>query len=68
MSDDFNDFVLDEQDRECNEIFHGDGSNGNGGHRYSQPYNKNSTIDDAKATRIAIFVVAAIYILAKLFE
>lgn len=60
--------MLSEQDRECNEIFHGDASSGNGGHRYSQSYNKKSTTDDAKLKMIAAIIVAVIYILAKLFE
>ena len=62
--------MLSEQERECREIFHGDSDRKNGreNYQYSQSYNKNSAIDDAKATKIAIFVVAVIYILAKLFE
>lgn len=70
MSDDFNDFMLDEQDRECHEIFHGDSGRGYGGgnYRYSQSNNKKSTTDDAKLKMIATIIVVTFYILAKLFE
>lgn len=60
--------MLSEQERECREIFHGDSSGGNGGHRYSQSYNKKTTTDDSKLTIIAAIIVAAFYILAELFE
>lgn len=62
--------MLNEQDRECREMFHGDSSRGDGGgnYRYLQSNNKKSTTDDAKLKMIAAIIVAVIYILAKLFE